>query len=108
MPPKKTTRNASRTPTPDKSVPEVVTEVLRGSWGSYDGLRDRLTEAGYDATEVFTSVNERLTRGAPAAYKASPFQLAEQVKRGEWGEADKLEKRLSLAGINPIDVLGAR
>lgn len=106
MPPKKKTQEPA--PTPDKPVSEVVTEVLRGSWGSYDGLRDRLTEAGYDATEVFTSVNERLTRGAPSAYKASAFQLADQVKRGEWGDPDKLEKRLALAGINPTEVLGNR
>lgn len=102
MPPKKKT--VEPTPEPEKTVDEVANEVLRGSWGNYDGLRDRLTEAGYDASEIFTVVNDRLTRGAPAAYKASPFQLAEQVKNGEWGEPKLIEKRLSLAGINPSDV----
>lgn len=102
MPPKK--KSTQPTTEPTKEVSVVVDEVLRGLWGSYDGLREKLTEQGYDASEVFTGVNTRLAKGAPSAFKPSLFQIADSVKRGEWGSSEGLEARLRSAGFNPTDV----
>lgn len=100
---KKTTESDSEVEL--KSVDVVANEVLRGSWGSYDGLRDRLGDAGYNATEILTKVNYRLSRGAPSAYRASAFELAQQVQNGEWGEERGLQRRLESAGLSSVDAM---
>jgi len=98
----KTTETATaveETTNTESNVDQIAHEVLTGVWGSYDGLRDRLSEAGHDASAVFTKVNQRLTRGAPSAYKPSALDLAEQVQNGEWGEEKGLKQRLAAAGF---------
>jgi hypothetical protein len=88
----------------DKTVGQLADEVLRGLWGNYTVLRDRLTHAGYHATAVLTQVNDRLVRGAPSAYRASIFELADQVARGEWGDnVETLQSRLIAAGYSVLD-----
>lgn len=88
----------------DKQVGELASEVLQGLWGDWSVARDRLTNAGHDAANVFTKVNERLTRGAPSAHRATPDQLLDQVQRGEWGDERVLESRLLGAGYKAADV----
>jgi hypothetical protein len=88
----------------DKTIDQLADEVLRGLWGNYTVLRDRLTHAGHDATAVLTKVNDRLVRGAPSAYRASIFELADQVARGEWGDnVETLQSRLVAAGYSVLD-----
>ena len=41
-----------------KSIDEVAREVIRGEWGNGQDRVDRLTEAGYDYSEVQARVNE--------------------------------------------------
>lgn len=48
----------SSTPTPKKSVTEVAKEVLAGKWGNGADRKKRLTEAGYNYSEVQAKVNE--------------------------------------------------
>ena len=48
----------SSTPTPKKSVTEVAKEVLAGKWGNGVDRKKRLTEAGYNYSEVQAKVNE--------------------------------------------------
>ena len=48
----------SSTPTPKKSVTEVAKEVLAGKWGNGADRKKRLTEAGYNYSEVQSKVNE--------------------------------------------------
>jgi len=108
MPPKKRSSveqtDETSAPKASKSVDDLSSEVLGGQWGDYDVLRDRLTDAGYSDTEVLTKVNERLSRGAPYAYKPSVSELAKQVKLGEWGEQQGRRTRLESAGFSYIDV----
>lgn len=89
----------------DKDLGDLVSEILRGDWGDYGTLRDRLREAGYDDSEAITAVNLRLTRGAPAAYRASKEEIINQIERGEWGDTNKaLESRLLGAGYRASEV----
>ena len=48
----------SSTSTPKKSVTEVAKEVLSGKWGNGADRKKRLTEAGYNYSEVQAKVNE--------------------------------------------------
>ena len=48
----------SSTATPKKSVTEVAKEVLAGKWGNGADRKKRLTEAGYNYSEVQAKVNE--------------------------------------------------
>lgn len=48
----------SSTATPKKSVTEVAKEVLAGKWGNGADRKKKLTEAGYNYSEVQAKVNE--------------------------------------------------
>ena len=48
----------SSTSTPKKSVTEVAKEVLAGKWGNGADRKKKLTEAGYNYSEVQAKVNE--------------------------------------------------
>lgn len=88
-----------------KPASVLAQEVLRGLWGDYVGLRDRLDDAGHIATEVLTLVNERLVRGAPSAFRASNDEVVNQIEHGEWGDNPRaLESRLLGAGFKAVDV----
>ena len=50
--------SVSSTSTPKKSVTEVAKEVLAGKWGNGADRKKRLTEAGYNYSEVQAKVNE--------------------------------------------------
>ncbi len=43
-----------------KSIDEIALEVIRGAWGNGNDRKTRLTEAGYNPTEVQKRVNEIL------------------------------------------------
>lgn len=49
------------TPKPvKKSIDTIVTEVLAGKWGNGDDRKKRLTEAGYNYSEIQSAVNAKL------------------------------------------------
>lgn len=47
-------------PVPSKSVEELAKEVIRGDWGNGQERIDRLTAAGYNASEIQNEVNRLL------------------------------------------------
>lgn len=51
----------SKPSSPTKSVDEVAREVIAGSWGNGDERKKRLTEAGYNYSDVQNKVNEILS-----------------------------------------------
>jgi hypothetical protein len=77
----------------------VVEEVLGGRYGDPHTARTRLTEAGHDSSAVFAAVNERISRGAPSAYRPTAVDLLKQVQNGEWGDRRGLSRRLAAAGF---------
>lgn len=54
--PKPQTQEPAQEPT--KSVEQLAQEVIRGLWGNGSERKRRLTEAGYDYSEIQRRVNE--------------------------------------------------
>jgi hypothetical protein len=83
----------------EKTINELAEAVLKGEWGDYTVLRGRLSDAGHDDSAIIARVNQRMMRGAPAAYRASQAEVLNQIDRGEWGDNTMaLESRLLGAG----------
>lgn len=91
----------------EKSMDVLVQEVLNGRWGDYAVLRERLQAADHDVTAVLIAVNKRIAGGAPATYRATSLQVAEQVSNGEWGHGAERRQRLQAAGYNWIEIASA-
>lgn len=67
-------------PTPGKSIDEIAREVIRGDWGNGDDRKRRLTEAGYDYSQVQARVNEILSGNTPApAPSTDSFKVGDVV-----------------------------
>lgn len=86
-----------------KSVTEVAQEVIKGKWGNGAERKQRLTDAGYNYTEVQAKVNElvsgKSTATTPA--KKTSEQIAKEVIDGKWGNGAARKKKLKDAGYNP-------
>lgn len=83
--------------TPAKSVEDVAREVIAGKWGVNPERKQRLAEAGYNATEVQAMVNKLL--GTPA--KKSGKEIAQEVIQGKWGVNPERKRLLNEAGYDP-------
>lgn len=86
---------------PDRSIEDIVDEVLRGKWGNDPERRERLTAEGYDAGLIQEHVNIRLGQGAPSTEaRPGPKSVAAAVIRGEWGNGHDRVVRLTGAGYD--------
>jgi N-acetyl-anhydromuramyl-L-alanine amidase AmpD len=91
--------------TSQKSVTQIVDEVIAGNWGNGDERRSRLTNAGYDAAAVQEAVNAKLSgRSETPSTKKSISEIADEVIRGDWGNNPNRAHRLVAAGYNAADV----
>lgn len=66
-------------PTPTKSVDELAKEVIAGKWGNGADRKTRLTNAGYNYSEVQSRVNQILAGGS----KPQPSVRYYTVQRGD-------------------------
>lgn len=82
-----------------KSNEEIAREVLEGKWGNGEERKRRLTDAGYNYSEVQSIVN-RLVNGN----KKSNEQIADEVIQGKWGNGQERKDRLTKAGYNYSEV----
>lgn len=55
------------TPSTGKSVDKLANEVIQGKWGNGDDRKNRLTNAGYNYSEVQARVNAILNGGSSAS-----------------------------------------
>ena len=76
---------------------EVAQEVLQGKWGNGEERKKRLTDAGYDYTEVQKIVNQLVN---PASTKKSNAEIAKEVIAGKWGNGEERKNKLTAAGYN--------
>ena len=85
-----------------KSNEEIVNEVIAGKWGNGEERKNKLTQAGYDFSEIQAIVNEKLSSSTPAEKpnKKSNEELAQEVIKGEWGNGEERKRRLTEAGYN--------
>lgn len=79
--------------TPKKSNEELANEVIQGKWGNGADRKNRLTNAGYNYSDVQKIVNQKLS-------KKSNEEIALEVIRGKWGNQPERQKRLEKAGYN--------
>jgi hypothetical protein len=98
------------TPTPatpatpaKKTVEELAREVIAGLWGAGNDRKNKLTNAGYNYTEVQNKVNELLgikptTPNAPK--KKSVDEIAREVIQGKWGAGVERISKLTKAGYS--------
>lgn len=72
-----------------KSNEELATEVIRGDWGNGQVRKDRLTNAGYNYSEVQAIVNARL--GSSTKPSTNNSKRYHRVVKGDtlWGIAKK-------------------
>lgn len=90
------------TPTekPKKSNEELAQEVIRGNWGNGEVRKKRLTEAGYNFTEIQAIVNNKLGVNSSSSNKKSNDELADEVIRGDWGNGEERKNKLIHAGYD--------
>lgn len=72
---------------------EVASEVIEGKWGNGEERKNRLTNAGYNYSNVQKIVNQKLS-------KKSNEEVAKEVIKGKWGNQPERQKRLEKAGYN--------
>ena len=81
--------------TTKKSVETIAKEVIDGKWGNGSERKTRLTQAGYNYSEVQSKVNELLKSN-----KKSTDELAKEVIDGKWGNGAERKERLTKAGYD--------
>lgn len=79
--------------TAKKSNEEIANEVVAGLWGNGTERKERLTEAGYNYSEVQSIVNKLVA-------KKSNEEIAEEVLLGKWGNGSDRKNRLTAAGYD--------
>lgn len=90
-------------PVEKKSVDELAKEVISGKWGNGDERKKKLTDAGYNYSEVQSKVNEMLKP------KTKPVtdEIVADVIAGKYGNGEDRKKRLENAGYIYRDVQDA-
>lgn len=76
-----------------KSNEEVAKEVVAGLWGNGAERKTKLTEAGYNYSDVQAIVNKLVA-------KKSNEEVAKEVINGEWGNGVDRKNRLTAAGYD--------
>ena len=82
-----------------KSIEEIAREVIDGKWGNGSERKKKLTESGYNYTEVQSKVNSLLR-----ARKKSNEEIAKEVIQGKWGNGATRRIRLTASGYNYAEI----
>lgn len=83
-----------------KSNAEIANEVIAGKWGNGAERKERLTDAGYNYSEIQEIVNGTLGVNP----KKSVDEIAREVIRGDWGNGNERKQRLANAGYNYSEI----
>lgn len=83
-----------------KSNAEIANEVIAGKWGNGAERKERLSDAGYNYSEIQEIVNGKL--GVKS--KKSVDEIAREVIRGDWGNGNERKQRLANAGYNYSEI----
>ena len=86
-----------------KDLNVIVDEVIAGKWGNGEDRKNRLTQAGYNYSEVQALVNQKLT-GSSTTSKKSIDTIADEVIAGKWGNGNNRKTNLENAGYNYQEV----
>ena len=83
-----------------KSNKQLAEEVIRGDWGNGEERKKRLTEAGYNFSEIQIIVNNKLGVKSSSSNKKSNDEVAYEVIRGDWGNGEERKYKLTQAGYD--------
>ena len=86
-----------------KDLNAIANEVIAGKWGNGEDRKNRLTQAGYNYSEVQALVNQKLT-GSSTTSKKSIDTIADEVIAGKWGNGKDRKTNLENAGYNYQEV----
>ena len=89
--------------TSSKDLNTIADEVIAGKWGNGEDRKNRLTQAGYNYSEVQALVNQKLT-GSSTTSKKSIDTIADEVIAGKWGNGNERKTNLENAGYNYQEV----
>lgn len=90
-------RSTNSVLTGDKSNEEIAREVISGAWGNGEDRVNRLTNTGYNVSEVQEVVNRLLNEN----YTSNNLdEIAQEVIQGKWGNGQDRVNRLTNAGYN--------
>lgn len=87
-----------------KNLNTIVDEVIAGKWGNGEDRKNRLTQAGYNYSEVQALVNQKLAGSSTSSNKKSIDTIANEVIAGQWGNGNDRKTRLENAGYNYKEV----
>lgn len=87
-----------------KDLNTIVEEVIAGKWGNGEDRKNRLTQAGYNYSEVQTLVNQKLNGTSTSSNKKSIDTIADEVIAGKWGNGNDRKTNLENAGYNYQEV----
>ena len=87
-----------------KTVEQIAREVLQGKWGNGSERNKRLTDAGYNYSEVQSLVNKMVSNPSSPKTLKSISDVAREVLQGKWGNGSDRKKRLTDAGYNYSEV----
>lgn len=94
----KVTASSGTTPSVKKSIDEIAKEVISGNWGNGEDRKNRLTNAGYNYSEVQSKVNAILGgNSSKPTSKTSSVNILELVKktiRGDFGNGETRKQKL--------------
>lgn len=83
-----------------KSNAEIANEVIAGKWGNGTERKERLTDAGYNYSEIQKIVNGKLGVNP----KKSVDEVAREVIHGDWGNGEERKQRLTAEGYNYLAI----
>ena len=89
---------------PKKSIDEIAKEVINGKWGNGEDRKNRLEKAGYNYSEVQSTVNNKLSGNGTTPSKKSIEEIAKEVIQGKWGNGQERKNRLAQAGYDYSEV----
>ena len=95
--------NTSTKPT-KKSIDTIAQEVINGKWGNGEERKFKLEKAGYNYSEVQSTVNNKLSGNGTTPTKKSVDEIAKEVIQGKWGNGADRKNRLEKAGYNYNEV----
>ena len=79
------------TETIEKSIEELANEVIQGLWGNGEERKQRLTDAGYNYSEIQNRVNEILRPSKPSV---DILDLVKKTIRGDFGNGEDRKNNL--------------
>ena len=83
-----------------KDINTIADEVIAGNWGNGEDRKNRLTQAGYNYSEVQALVNQKLTGESTSSNTKSIDVIVDEVIAGKWGNGSDRKAKLENAGYN--------